>query len=150
MNNFFWRGYESNKFISLSGIRLGCCCMNWTNWSLCNVYNETSSHLFLHCPFLSSVWSKILGWLYYSKFVCVFRLLERRSRTKGVWLIWHATIWVIWKGINNRIFKNISKAIDEIVEEIKVLSWRWSLTRLKCPPCFYYEWCWDPGDCVSR
>jgi hypothetical protein len=31
-----------------------------------------------------------------------------------------------------------------------VLSWKWSLSRLKLAPCLYYEWCWNPGDCLLR
>jgi hypothetical protein len=33
-----------------------------------------------------------------------------------------------------------SKGVDEIVEEIKIMSWKWSISRLRMPPCFFYEW----------
>ena len=42
--------------------------------------------------------------------------------TKGLWLIWHATIWVIWKKRNEKIFKGSHFYVDDIVEEIKVFS----------------------------
>jgi len=41
---------------------------------------------------------------------------------KGFWLIWHASIWMIWKERNARIFKNQFKNYDEIVDDIKALS----------------------------
>lgn len=69
---------------------------------------------------------------------------------KGFWLVWHAIIWVIWKARNAKIFENHSKDVEEMVEEIKVLSWRWMLMRLKVLPCLFYEWNWDPEDCLRR
>jgi hypothetical protein len=36
----------------------------------------------------------------------------------------------------------------EIIDEIKVLSWKWCLARLKVAPNMFYEWTWDPGDCL--
>jgi hypothetical protein len=50
---------------------------------------------------------------------------------RGAWLIWHSVIWVIWISRNDRIFNNNVKEVDEMVEEIKMLSWNWSLNRLK-------------------
>jgi hypothetical protein len=69
---------------------------------------------------------------------------------KGFVLIWHATIWCIWKARNSAIFSNGYFLPSEIVEAIKVMSWKWSLNRLKLAPCLYYEWIWDPGDCLLR
>lgn len=48
------------------------------------------------------------------------------------------------------IFKGISRVVDDIVEEIKVLSWRWMLNRTNNPPCLFYEWCWNPRYCLAR
>ncbi|MCH81122.1 F-box/LRR-repeat protein [Trifolium medium] len=45
---------------------------------------------------------------------------------------------------NNYIFKNITVDPAEITETVKVLSWHWSVDRLKVSPCLYYEWCWAP------
>ncbi|AES95585.1 hypothetical protein MtrunA17_Chr5g0409511 [Medicago truncatula] len=39
---------------------------------------------------------------------------------------------------------------DELVEEVKVLSWRWVLGRFNVPACMYYEWCWCPCECLLR
>jgi len=54
-------------------------------------------------------------------------------------LICIATIWVIWRSRNERMINNVVKESDVMAEDIKVLSWRWSLTRLKCSPCLFYE-----------
>lgn len=75
---------------------------------------------------------------------------RNKKALKGLWLIWHTTVWVVWQVRNNKIFKDEVCGIEEIVEKIKVLSWRWSLTRLKIPTCMFYEWCWNPNDCLRR
>jgi hypothetical protein len=52
---------------------------------------------------------------------------HRKEVRRGMRLIWHTSIWAIWKARNNAIFNNVEIRIDDIVEEIKVLSWRWNL-----------------------
>lgn len=73
-----------------------------------------------------------------------------KNRRRGLGLIWLTTIWMVWKARNDRIFKGISREIDEVVEEIKVLSWRWMLERMNIPACLYYEWSWNPILCLDR
>ncbi|PNX71927.1 ribonuclease H [Trifolium pratense] len=69
----------------------------------------------------------------------LFEVLRASTRNvkirKGFLLIWHATIWSLWKARNGSIFANGSFAPHDIVEEIKVTSWKWSLARLKLSPC---------------
>ncbi|MCI15963.1 hypothetical protein A2U01_0037103, partial [Trifolium medium] len=50
---------------------------------------------------------------------------------------------------NEIIFGN--RVIDSKVaaaEENKGLSWRWDLNCMNMPICMYYEWSWDPGNCL--
>jgi hypothetical protein len=76
---------------------------------------------------------------------------ERNKRIrKGLRLVWHATIWVLWKARNNRVFNNLNPEVAEMVDEIKVMSWCWALDRICMPTCMYYEWCWNPKDCMLR
>jgi hypothetical protein len=51
---------------------------------------------------------------------------------------------------NDRIFNDAICGVEEVVEAVKVLSWRWSLSRLKAPACLFYEWCWNPKACRLR
>ncbi|GAU36254.1 hypothetical protein TSUD_214510 [Trifolium subterraneum] len=67
---------------------------------------------------------------------------------KGYALIWHATIWMLWKSRNEIIFSNGVKDSEKVFDEIKLLSWRWGLSRHSIPTCLFYEWCWDPGMCL--
>jgi hypothetical protein len=62
-------------------------------------------------------------------------------------MIWHA---VIWKAINEVILNNVNARWDELVEEVKVLSWRWLLSRFTTLSCMFYEWSWCPPECLLR
>jgi len=92
---------------------------------------ETSTHLLLHCD--SRVGVECL--------VVINEVVwyEFHHSTKLVYplevLEWHTAIWIIWKARNDRIFNNITKEVEDLVEEIKVL-----LRRMKIPACMFYEW----------
>jgi hypothetical protein len=120
---------------------------------------ETSCHLFLHCPCAMKVWSEIFKWLGVEivippSLVTLFEVfLESARKAKmrsGFVLIWHASLWSMWRARNNSMFADGSFSPMEIVDNIKVVSWKWSLSRLKLFPCLFYEWSWDPGDCLLR
>jgi len=91
--------------------------------------------------------------IYYTPkpFVQIECLIGRAKKkwNKGFWLILHTTVWVIWSTRNRKIFKNRDFEVDAKVEEIKVLLWKRSLSRLKASPCTFYEWKWCTGDCFA-
>jgi hypothetical protein len=109
---------------------------------------ETPLHLFLHCPNVIMIWYEIFRWLgimivippTLTMFFEVFRGSAKNIKIrKGFLMVWHAALWTIWKSRNGTIFANGSFNPREIVDEIKVLSWKWSLARLNLSPCLYYE-----------
>jgi hypothetical protein len=118
---------------------------------------ESSNHLFLHCPGAMKIWIEIFKWLGVSIVIppslpSLFEILRgstwnHRIR-KGYVMVWHATLWAIWRARNNAIFSTGIFLPHTIVDDIKVLSWKWSLGRLKISPCLFYEWNWDPGACM--
>ena len=122
---------------------------------LCGQGEETTTHIFLHCEVASLIWRKVLNWLgvnfitpqnMFTHFACWNGEVNSRQLKKVFWLIWHASIWMIWKERNARIFKNQFKNFDEVVDDIKAVSWCWSLSRLRIVSCLLYEWCWNPRD----
>jgi hypothetical protein len=126
---------------------------------LCGNMEETTSHLFLHCEVALLIWRKVLNWLGINfitpqsllvHFACWSGEVNSRYLRKAFWLNWHASIWMIWKERNARIFKNHFKNFDEVVEDIKAVSWCWSLSRLRIASCLFYEWCWNPRECIRR
>jgi hypothetical protein len=118
------------------------------NCVFCGGMEETSTHLFLQCDFISKVWLKVLNWLQimlvtppnlFMHFLCWLNEVRPRKVGRGFCLIWHTAIWIIRTERNDCIFNNSIKKVNDLAENIKVLSWHWSLNRLKIASCLYYE-----------
>lgn len=120
----------------------------------CEDGDESATHLFLHCDWVSKVWSEVMRWLNFNFIIppnlfihafCWSREVRSKNLRRGVWLIWHA---VVWRSRNSIIFNAKSFEISDLVEQIKVLPWQWSLSRLNIETCLFYEWCWNPQFCL--
>ncbi|MCH79404.1 LINE-1 reverse transcriptase like [Trifolium medium] len=120
---------------------------------------ESSTHLFLHCDFSYRIWVEIFRWLgvvfvmpsnLFTMFEYLSGIARNKKIRKGYRLVWHSSLWLIWKARNDAIFNNLFKDPTDIAEDIKVLTWKWSAHRLKTTPCLFYEWCWDPGFCFEH
>jgi hypothetical protein len=70
---------------------------------------------------------------------CVIEVARNKRLKKGYWLIFHSIIWVLWKARNEKICKFMSRDCGEIMDEIKVMSWKWNLSRLKEHLWLFYE-----------
>jgi len=81
--------------------------------------------------------------------ICWSREFRLKRLGRGAWLIWHTVVWVVWNSRNNILFKNKIMEVHEMVDQVKVLSWQWSLSRLNIATCLFYEWCWHPHFCLQ-
>jgi len=88
-------------------------------------------HLFLHCEMAYYVWKKVMVWMgvnfvipynLFSHYECWMREARGKALRKGFALVWHATNWVIWRARNDKVFNNVSKVGEELLDEVKVLS----------------------------
>jgi len=41
-----------------------------------------------------------------------------KNRSRGLWLIWLTTIWILWRVRNDKIFKGSTQEVDEVVEAV--------------------------------
>jgi hypothetical protein len=119
---------------------------------------EEVQHLFMFCDFACRVWSEICKWLgflyvmppnlfiFFDSFVGA---AARKKAAAGYSLIWHTTIWSIWRSRNDVSFANGALDLSKVIDDIKVQSWRWGMSRRVMSTCLFYEWCCEPGICLS-
>ncbi|PNX57638.1 hypothetical protein L195_g058794, partial [Trifolium pratense] len=65
-------------------------------------------------------------------------------------LITDVRFQTVWKQRNDYVFNNVAVIVEEVVENIKVVSWQWFVGRMAKGPCMLYEWKWSPIDCIKR
>jgi hypothetical protein len=130
-----------------------------SNCVWCGVVPECTSHIFLHCGMARNIWLKLMEWLdlnfimppnMFIHWECWSGGISNKKIRKGLRMIWQAAIWVMWKARNDTIFNAGVTRWEEVVDEIKVLSWKWLLGSRKVQLCLFYEWVWSPRDCRQR
>jgi hypothetical protein len=123
---------------------------------MCGLETETAEHLFLYCSFATKVWVEIFLWFNtpfslphnrFSIFSCFSCVGDQRTY-KGRMMICCAVVWKIWKLRNSILFENITSSIADLVEGVKVISWKWWLARTKQSHRLFYEWRAAPDLCL--
>jgi hypothetical protein len=124
--------------------------------ALCRAETETTHHLLLYCSFAKQVWYEIFNWLQvpfglphslFSIFNCLLCAGNLRAK-KGRLMICCAVVWMIWKFRNSVLFENGSGSVSDVVESVKVASWKWWLAQAKTAHCLLYEWKAEPCVCL--
>jgi hypothetical protein len=59
---------------------------------------------------------------------------------KQLCMIWNAVVWSLWRHRNFVMFDNGRISSTEVLEGIKVLSWKWWLSQSKVVHPLVYEW----------
>ncbi|GAU37496.1 hypothetical protein TSUD_275480 [Trifolium subterraneum] len=126
----------------------------------CNGARESENHLFSSCATAWLVWSKVHRWFGLTSVLpnSISSLLEsfltcyrkKKNGFKGVLLVWHAVIWVLWRLRNERIFSGTIVEPSEIFDRVQYVSWKWLLAIKVNSPCLFYEWCVNPSECIAR
>jgi hypothetical protein len=72
-----------------------------------------------------------------------------KTMRQGLIMIWGAVIWTLWRNRNLIVFENRNNHSSGLVEDVKILSWKWWLGRSKASPCLLYEWVSEPRMCPA-
>jgi len=120
---------------------------------------ESSPHLFLHCNIFGSVWHLIYNWIGVSvtnPFYVPDHFHQfgysggiRKKRRSILQVIWHATVWEIWKERNNRLFKGTASPIIQVVDRIKSISYMWLKAKHTTLPFNLHGWWLSPFTILS-
>ncbi|GAU47008.1 hypothetical protein TSUD_244370 [Trifolium subterraneum] len=126
--------------------------------ALCGGTTESSLHLFIYCDAAMTVWKAVFDWLKlpFSLPHNLFSILNFFSHSrgkklrKGLTTIWNAVVWSLWRQRNAVIFDNGTRDDAEVIDGIKVLSWKWWLSQSKVSHSLLYEWQMEPTMCMAR
>jgi hypothetical protein len=104
------------------------------------------------------VWSAIFQWLRlpftlpHNLFSILNFLSQSRGKKlrKGLVMIWSGVVWSLWRRWNVLFFHNGRKENVEVIEEIKMVTWKCWLSQSKVAHCLLYEWYMEPILCMAR
>ncbi|MFS7978149.1 hypothetical protein Hanom_Chr10g00912221 [Helianthus anomalus] len=64
----------------------------------------------------------------------------KKKWKNAVYTIMQTAVWVIWKALNEAIFKGKQPRVSSLIEEIKVLGYLWFKSRAKAAELTWEEW----------
>jgi len=111
---------------------------------------ETTTHLFLHCHIFGSLWSHVCRWLHiylvspgdirqhFIHFTSMAGL--PRSTHPFLKIIWFASVWVLWKERNNRVFQHTASNPSTLIEKVKLNYFLWLKSKHVTFSYNYHEW----------
>jgi hypothetical protein len=120
-----------------------------TSCSFCESFEESENHIFALCSFVWEVWSKVFKWfgvvsVLPHSMVSIFETFRAMCRIKkegrrGTLMVWHAVLWTLWRTRNEKIFLGKILEVEEIIDKMKFVSWKWLLAKKDSAPCLFYE-----------
>ena len=120
---------------------------------------ETAEHLFLHCDISTDLWNNVFNWLVISLVMPSFlrQHFMQFSKMAG-WFrsshlffttVWFATVWVLCKERNYRIFQNTASTSVDLIEKVKLYSFVW-LKSKEASFCYSFtDWWKHPTLCMG-
>ncbi|XP_045791643.1 uncharacterized protein LOC123886361 [Trifolium pratense] len=119
---------------------------------------EDCKHLFFNCNLMQQVWKSIYQWVgcayhHYEEgwkhFNFFGDIVKSKKGSKVKHLIWLATTWCTWRVRNNIIFRGTIFDRNQLVDQIKFISWFWFIGRSGRDCSYsYYDWCVNPVECI--
>ncbi|CAJ2667239.1 unnamed protein product [Trifolium pratense] len=120
---------------------------------------ESAHHLFISCSFFGSLWALVCTWIDISltesstireHFVHFTSSLGgSRARRSFLQLIWLVSVWVIWTERNQRLFRGSTSTSLQLVDKIKLFSFRWLKSKNVTLALNYHSWWSSPLLCLG-
>ncbi|PNX91700.1 kinesin-like protein, partial [Trifolium pratense] len=115
---------------------------------------ESAHHLFISCSCFGSLWALVCSWIgvpltssttirdHFVQFT--YLAGGSRARRSFLQLIWLASVWVIWTERNHRLFTGSTSTISQLLDKIKLFSYRWLKTTSVTLVSNYHSWWSSP------
>ena len=123
--------------------------MTWRVWQVAGVRKRLNI-FFLGCNIFSSLWSHVWHWLgissvssgdlrqHFGQFTNMAGM--PRFTDSFFTAIWFASIWVIWKERNYRVYQNTAFDPSILIEKVKLNSFLWLKLKQATFSYSYHEW----------
>lgn len=127
--------------------------------AFCSICEENCDHLFFSCSVSSEVWYNVFKWVGFhtvmhmkaeNNLIQFDFINDGKIRKNLRFLIWGATVWVIWIHRNNIIFQK--EKIDKVamIAHIKFISWSWFIMRKEnITESSFDDWLKEPLKCLQ-
>jgi len=130
--------------------------MNSMLCPLCQLEEESSQHIFLHCKYAQWVWSECFKWIGTSTVqhndlmhFLNFYLFQATKKQNLVWKgVWVNVIRCIWDQRNLIVFQQGVVDADEIFQKVQLKSWLWLKHRTHSFNYSFANWVLNPVICL--
>jgi hypothetical protein len=120
---------------------------------------ETAHHLFLSCSTFGSLWGSVRSWIGFSA-VDAYSLSDHfvqftysaggiRAWRSFLQLVWLACVWVVWNERNHRVFRNTTNSMQQLLDKVKLYSYRWMQTTNVTLGSNFHCWWSNPFLCLG-
>jgi hypothetical protein len=120
---------------------------------------ESAHHLFLTCSTFGPIWALVQAWIDIPmvEYTCLrdhfvhFTLSAggSRARRSFLQLIWLACVWVVWTERNHRLFRGTESTLPQLLDKIKLFSFRWLKATNITLASNCYSWWSSPRACLG-
>ncbi|CAJ2673841.1 unnamed protein product [Trifolium pratense] len=120
---------------------------------------ESAHHLFISCSFFGSLWALVCTWIdipltdsstvrdHFAHFTSSGG--GSRTRRSFLQLIWLVSVWVIWTERNHRLFRGSTSTSIQLLDKIKLFSYRWLKSKNVTLALNYHNWWSSPLLCLG-
>nr|KYP53045.1 Putative ribonuclease H protein At1g65750 family [Cajanus cajan] len=126
--------------------------------SLCSLFIEDPIHLFLLCPMAFNIWLSVANWLEVevvlpnsltSLYLYWTNLGIYKKSKQCFKVVWVSVIWSLWLHRNGIIFQQGVMDCKEVLDNIKMRSWKWIKSSVPGCSFSYSNWYFSPRLCIS-
>ncbi|XP_071704768.1 uncharacterized protein [Rutidosis leptorrhynchoides] len=152
INIFVWR-LKLHRLATLRNLESKDLSFDNSCCALCDVSEESHSHLFVRCDTSYQLWCKVGSWLDISipiwnsvddVWIWINSFSHNRNKKLIISVIAYSTIWNIWKLRNDIIFKEHKFRKSHVFDAIVVTGFNWLYARYHKSTLNWTEWLQNP------
>jgi hypothetical protein len=109
------------------------------------------------CAFYGSIWEHIWRWIdiqaadrlpvfdHLHQFI--YLVGDFKKLCSALHVIWLSSVWTIWKDKNSCIFRHIDQSLQQLMDNMKLSSFRWLQVSISNSTFDFHHWWTNPIQC---